>query len=111
MKTIETNIQRKTRIAITEALEEVIDVPREYWEMMRTKKDTEVMIRQIYIYLLNKYTSYSQQAIADLTGLKNHTTVIRNLRVVDAWLNAPEDYPEQMSIINKTIELYEQRNS
>jgi chromosomal replication initiation ATPase DnaA len=69
------------------------------------------MIRQIFIYLLHKYIGYNYQMIADICGLKNHTTTLRNLRVVDVWLNAPEDYPYQNEIITKVIEAYEQRNS
>jgi len=86
MKAFETSIQRKKRTALTEAIEEVIDVPREYWEVMRSKQDNEVLIRQIYIYLLNKYVGYNHQMIADLCGLKHHTSVMRNLRVADVWI-------------------------
>lgn len=111
MKTFETGIQRKRRMQITEILEEVIDVPREYWEVMRSKKDTEVMIRQIFIYLLNKYAGYNNQTLADLCGLKNHTSALRNIRVVEVWIGTPDKYPYQNEIINKVIEIYEQRNS
>lgn len=109
MKTFETSNQRKIRIAIIESIEEVIDVPREYWEVKRTAKSNEVMIRQIYIYLLYKYSNHTLQFIADITGLKNHTTILRNLRSVEGWFESPEENEEQLSIINKTIELYEQR--
>ena len=111
MKTFETNIQRQTRTAITEILEEVIDVPREYWEVMRTKQDNEVKIRQIFIYFLNHYTTYNQKTIAELLGLRNHTSVLRNLRVVESWFESPEENSEQISIINKVKQIYEQRNS
>ena len=111
MKTFETSVQRNKRIVLTEILEEIIDVPREYWEVKRTKKDHEVVVRQIYIYLLHKYVGYNYQMIADICGLKNHSTILRNLRVVDAWLNTPDMYPYQNEIIKKTIEQYEQRNS
>ena len=111
MKTFETGIQRQKRTLLTETLEEVIDVPREYWEVLRSKKDTEVMIRQIFIYLLHKYIGYNYQMIADICGLKNHTTVLRNLRVVEVWLESPDKYEYQNEIITKVIQAYEQRNS
>lgn len=111
MKTFETSIERNKRIAITEALEEVIDVPREYWEVKRTKKDNEVVVRQIFIYLLYKYVGYNYQIIADICGLKNHTSTLRNIRVVQEWLKSPEQYPTQNEIITKVIANYEQRNS
>jgi chromosomal replication initiation ATPase DnaA len=110
MKAFETSIQRKKRTALTEAIEEVIDVPREYWEVMRSKQDNEVLIRQIYIYLLNKYVGYNHQMIADLCGLKHHTSVMRNLRVADVWIASPEQYPNQNEIINNVIKSYEQRH-
>lgn len=111
MKTFETGIQRKKRMLLTETLEEVIDVPREYWEVMRSKKDSEVMIRQIFIYLLHKYIGYNNQMIADICGLKNHTSTLRNVRVAEVWVGSPDKYPYQNEIISKVVELYEQRNS
>jgi chromosomal replication initiation ATPase DnaA len=111
MTTIETSIQRKRRISIIESIEEVIDVPREYWEIFRTKQQTEAMIRKIYIYLLNKYGDYNQLKIAQLCGLKNHTTILRTIREVDDWLSKPNEFTYQVEIINNVIKSYEQRNS
>jgi hypothetical protein len=111
MTTFETEIQRKKRILLTETLEEVIDVPREYWEVMRNKNYTEVMIRQIFIYLLHKYIGYNDQMIADICGFKNHTSTLRNVRVAEVWVGSPDKYPYQNEIIRNVVELYEQRNS
>lgn len=111
MRTIETSIQRKQRITIIECIEEVIDVPREYWEVKRTKKENEVMIRHIYIYFLKKYGDYTLEKMAELCGLKYHSSILRNLKMVESWLASPEDYPHPNEIINKVEQLYEQRNS
>jgi chromosomal replication initiation ATPase DnaA len=109
MKTFETSIERRKRVLLTEILEEVIDVPREYWEVMRTKKDSEVTMRQIYIYLLYNYIGYDYQSLANLCGLKYHTSILRNLRVVEEWMSLPEKYPYQNEIITKVKNEYEQR--
>lgn len=109
MKTLETSIERRKRMLLTEILEEVIDVPREYWEVMRTKKDNEVLIRQIYIYLLHKYVGYDYQSLANLCGLKYHTSILRNVRVVEEWISMPQKYPHQTEVLTKVKNEYEQR--
>lgn len=107
----ETAIQRRKRMMIIESLEEVIDVPREYWEIKRSKKSQEVMIRQIYIYLLSTLIGYELIKIAEICGVKAHSTIIKNIATGEAWASSSELYPYQNQIIKETIKLYEQRNS
>jgi chromosomal replication initiation ATPase DnaA len=105
----ESKIDREIRESILETLEAVVSIPREYWERKRSKKREEVIIRQIYIYMLNKYTIKTQQEIAEICNLKYHTSIIRNKVIVKAWMKDSEKYSYQNLIINQFNQLYEQR--
>lgn len=107
----ESKIDREIRETILECLEDVVGVPREYWEQKRSKKKEEVIVRQIYIYMLCELTEKTKQEIADICRLKYHTSVIRTHRIVDVWKKQKENYPYQNLIITKAFEKYEQRNS
>ena len=52
MKYIETKINREKKEHILETIEEVSGVPREYFELKRTRKPEEVMLRSMYVYML-----------------------------------------------------------
>jgi len=106
----ETKIDREIREQIVTALEETIGIPREMWEYKRSKKNQEVMIRQIYIYFLSQYTQHSLIDIATIVGLKNHCTIIQSLNIVKHWMENPEEFIYQNRIIETTKKNYEQHN-
>lgn len=80
---IETKYDKELRENIVSALEEVVGVPREYWEIKRTKERSELEIRQVYCYLLKTNTDLNLQHIATLIGYKDHTSVIRAVETVE----------------------------
>tara|TARA_R110000868_G_scaffold349505_1_gene610832 strand:+ start:259 stop:609 length:351 start_codon:yes stop_codon:yes gene_type:complete len=108
---METKYDRIIRNQVIETLEEVVGIQREYWEIKRTKKKDELLIRQVYCYLLNKYSQLSLQFIADLIGLKYHSSVIRTMETVQSWINNPEENPKAIYFINEFEKLYEQRTN
>ena len=109
MKNFETNYDKEIRMNIIELLEEVLGVPREYWEIKRTKEADEVFIRQIYCYLLSTHTDFNLQKIADIIGFKHHASVLRTVKQVSEQMN--EQMNKTNIIITKFNELYEQRTN
>lgn len=108
MKNFETNYDKEIRMNIIETLEEVLGVPREYWEIKRTKDADEVFIRQVYCYLLSTHTDFNLQKIADIIGFKHHASVIRIVKQIGDQMSEADN--KSTIIITKFNQLYEQRN-
>lgn len=108
---IETKYDKELRYKILELLEEVVGVPREYWEVKRTKEADEVLIRQIYCYLLSEYTDFNLQKIANILGFKYHTSVMRTIVIVKEWQAINSSNHKGNHMINQFKEAYEKRHS
>lgn len=80
---IETKQNKKIKENIISALEEAIGVPREYWEIKRSKETSELEIRQIYCFLLRTNTNFTTQYIADIIGYKHHSSVLRTTEAIE----------------------------
>jgi chromosomal replication initiation ATPase DnaA len=107
---IETKQQTETRIKIIETIENVIGVPRELWEIKRTKSTTEVMLRDIYIYFLYNSRLFTLETIARIVGLKNHCTVLQSIDRTNRWSES-QDYSTECKLLKEVKKSYEQRNS
>lgn len=105
---IETKQNKEIKENIISALEEAIGVPREYWEIKRSKETTELEIRQIYCFLLRTNTKFTTQYIADIIGYKHHTSVLRTTEAIEQTLITNEKVKR---IVNEFKKEYEQRNS
>ena len=105
---IETRQQTEIRLGIVETIEDVIGVPRELWEMKRSRLNEEVMIRHIYIYMLHNYGKFTLQTIARIVGLKNHCTVIQSINRTKEWFE-DEQYDYERNLLEEIKENYEQR--
>jgi len=108
---IETKQQTNAKNKIVEIIVEEFGVPRELWEVRRTRMNDEVFIRHIYIYMLYNYAKITLQNISRLVGLKGHATIIQSLSRSKKWLETPEEYQTQYEFINNVIKTYEQRNT
>lgn len=107
---IETKQQTETRLAIIETIEDTVGVPRELWEIKRSKSITEVMIRDIYINLLHNTKMFTLERIAKMVGLKNHCTVLQSLDRSNSWSES-QDYSIEDKLLNEVRKAYEQRNN
>jgi chromosomal replication initiation ATPase DnaA len=110
MKNFETNYDKEIRMRIIETLEEVLGVPREYWEIKRSKESDEVFIRQIYCYLLSTKTDFNLQKIASIIGFKHHASVMRITKQIADQVALDEPQNKINATINKFNELYGQTN-
>lgn len=110
MMKIESKYDRELKNNIVECLEESLGIPREYWEVMRTKKSDEVFIRKIYCFLLKEHTDFNLKKIADVVGYKDHGSVIRTVdNIKNSLALKPNDKVGQ--IIKEFKQIYETRYS
>jgi len=107
---IETKQQTELRLRIVDAIEEVTGVPRELWEIRRTRSKEEVMIRHIYINMLYNTKQFTLKTIAKIVGLKNHCTILQSIDRVKSWQDSDE-FDAERTLYNYIKEEYEQRNS
>jgi len=106
---IETKQQSEKRMLIIETIEDVVGVPRELWEIKRSKSKSEVMIRDIYIKLLHDSKMFTLENIARIVGLKNHCTVLQSLDRTSKW-SETETITEHL-VLTEVLQEYEQRNN
>jgi chromosomal replication initiation ATPase DnaA len=109
MKTFETKQDKQIREQIEECIEEVIGVPREFWQYKGSRKIAVVTIRHIYGYFLKTKSRMTLQGIANQMGHINHTTIISSNKVVDNWLSVPSMYRKENQIIQQVEKLYAER--
>jgi chromosomal replication initiation ATPase DnaA len=105
---IETKQQTKVRQNIVESIEDVTGVPRELWEIRRSRTMQEVLIRHIYIHMLYNYGNFTLQNIARIVGLKNHCTIIQSLNRTKEWY-AETKWVHERILLDEIKEDYEQR--
>jgi hypothetical protein len=110
MMYLETKQQSGVKTIIIETIEDVVGVPRELWEIKRSKSPTELMLRDIYIRFLYESNMYTLQGIANMVGLKNHCTVLQSLDRTNKWSES-EEYKTEFKLLQKIKKEYEQRNS
>lgn len=107
---IETKQNKEIKESIIAALEEVVGVPREYWEIKRSKETTELEIRQIYCYLLRTNTDFSTQYIADLVGYKHHSSVLRTTESIEQTLHTNQKIKRIVEQFKKEYERHSTEN-
>jgi chromosomal replication initiation ATPase DnaA len=105
---IETRQQTRVRQSVVESIEDVTGVPRELWEIRRSRTTQEVLIRHIYIHMLYNYGKFTLQTIARIVGLKNHCTVIQSINRTKEWFE-DEQYDYERNLLEEIKESYEQR--
>jgi chromosomal replication initiation ATPase DnaA len=104
---IETKQQTQNKNLILEIIEEVIGVPRELWEVKRSRSTEEVFIRDIYIYMLYTYADMRYENIIRLVDLKNHASAIQSVNKAKKWINEPNSYSIKLKLLNEIIKKYE----
>jgi len=104
---IETKQQTHNKNLILETIEEVIGVPRELWEIKRSRSTEEVFIRDIYIYMLYTYADITFQNISRIVGLKNHASAVQSVNKIKKWLDNPTEYTIKLKLINEIFKRYE----
>jgi chromosomal replication initiation ATPase DnaA len=108
---IETKQQTNARNKIVEIIEDEFGVPRELWEVRRTRATEEIFIRDIYIHMLYNFADIRLNNIAKLVGLRGHATVIQSLAKSKKWLENPEEYKTQYQFIKTIINRYEKETN
>ena len=108
---IELKTQTTGKAIILEAIETVSGVPRELWEVRRTSKSEEVMLRHCYIHMLYHYAKFTHVRICQIVNLKNHASIRASLQMTNLWAVDAEHYPTQSKLLADIKLFYEQRNS
>jgi hypothetical protein len=111
MITITLKMHNTRKNYVLESIEEASGVPRELWETVRTLDENEVMLRQIYAYMLMELVKMPLKTVFFLLNYKTHSTILQSVKRIEKWKNNPDQYELQLHILNQAIKLYEQRNS
>lgn len=111
MMYVELKTQTASKGLILEAIENVSGVPRELWEVRRTSKSEEVILRHCYIHMLHHYARFTHVRICQIVGMKNHSSVRSSLQMTNLWAVDKEHYPLQSKLLADIKLFYEQRNS
>ena len=72
----------------------------------KNRSNTHVYARKAAAFILKKYTKLSLNEIAPLIGVKDHTTVIYNVKKASDMIDTEDWYKDKITIIEKEIEIY-----
>jgi len=72
----------------------------------KNRRNTHVYARKAAAYILKKYTKLSLIEIAPLIGVKDHTTVIYNVKKASDMIDTEDWYKNKMDEIEDEIKKY-----
>lgn len=74
--------------------------------LVNNRKRTTVYARKACAYILRKYTELSLAELAPLIGVKDHSTVIYNVKCGSELMDSEDWFREKVLIIEDDIEKY-----
>jgi len=76
--------------------------------MSRSRKRDYVVVRQISMYLAQKYTKMPASRIGQLIGGRDHSTVIHSCSAVEQRLKTDKSFTAEISSIENSFKLKKQ---
>lgn len=92
---------------IITSVEEVSGISRKNFINKKTKTSIIILLRQITTYMLREYADMGLQEIAFLVGKYHHSTVIHNLKKVEAIKSFPNMYKKEYALLQDIIDNYD----
>ena len=71
----------------------------------RSRKREYVLVRQVSMYLAQKYTKMPASRIGQLIGNRDHSTVIHSCSTIEKRLKIDKDFQNEMTEIEKSFRI------
>ena len=90
-------------------IDQIIDTACGYFNVKRediftkSRKQAIVQVRQVAMYLAQKYTKLSSARIGALVGNRNHATVLHSCKMVEDRLHVDKTFKAKMEEIEKLL--------
>ena len=97
-----------TEYEIVEYIKKIVllyfEAPEEYYTR-KTRKSEVLKVKQYGCYFCKKHTSLSNQVIAELFCLKNHSSIIKAIKKLDDLATFDKQTKQELKQINEIIKL------